>query len=245
MRDSNRKASFNDLQVQKAVKEQRDKEYREKKLREQQQKQEERQQDIDDFKNTTLHFYQMDKKLLITMIYSLFFALISLYQLSITTSISCLICMIFTLLVGKSSFQKNGDRKLTNTILYNMSQGIFDFIDFKIPFEIFPNKNKWLSTYTFLGIIIYSICPSSNILYGLVTVMIIISYIVSFSMKDVESINKYATIITTPLLIGLFVKAILNYLFIGILSFDAMNVLLLNLFTIVKIYTYHVTIYHK
>lgn len=245
LKDSNRRASFNDLQVQKTVKEQKEKELRAKQQREQDKKKKERQEDIDDFKNTTIHFYQMEKGLLIAMIFCIILGIIAGVQMSIATCISCFICAIFTLLVGKSSFQKHGDKKLTKTVLYNMSQGIFDFIDLKIPFDVFPNKDKWLAAYTFFGFIVYIICPSSNVLYGLVTIMIAISYIVSFAMKDVESINKFSSIITTPLLIGIFVKTILNYMFVGMLSFDAMNIILLNIFTIIKIYTYHVVIYHK
>ena len=99
--------------------------------------------------------------------------------------------------------------------------------------------------YTVFGVIIYIICSSSNIFYGLVTVMIIISFLVSFSMKDIEGIYSHVKIIVIALFIGIFFKSMFNYICSGIVTFDTMNVILLNLFTILKIYTKQLTIYHK
>ena len=134
---------------------------------------------------------------------------------------------------------------MTNTLLWNLSQSLYDFIDLKIPFEVFSNKNKWLDMYTVFGTILYICCNSSNILYGLVTIMIIISYLVSFAMKDIENIHSRVRFICIGLFIGVFVKSIITYTVSGIMTFDAMNVVLLNIFTIIKIYTDKIVIYHS
>lgn len=63
-------------------------------------------------------------------------------------------------------------------------------------------------------------------------------------MKDLESVYSHVKILTIALFIGIILKSIISYLYIGIVSFDAMNVLLLNIFTIIKIYTNKTVIYH-
>lgn len=245
LQDSNRKASYNDLQVQHTVKEQKQKERMEQNKREQLKRQQELKESYDDFRYSSLKLLKIDKFLLITFIYCIIFSIIAISQMSFIISISCIISAIFTLLVGKSSFQKHEDKKLTNTLLWNLSQSLYDFIDLKIPFEVFSNKKKWLDMYTVFGVIIYIICSSSNIFYGLVTVMIIISFLVSFSMKDIEGIYSHIKIIVIALFVGIFFKSMFNYICSGIVTFDTMNVILLNLFTILKIYTKQLTIYHK
>lgn len=244
LQDSHRKASYNDLQVQHTVKEQKQKEQIERNKKEQLKRQQEMKDTYDEFRTTSLKLFQIDKLLLFTFIYCIIFFFISLSQFSFAVSISCLISTIFTILVGKSSFKKNEERKLTNTLLWNLSQSLYDFIDIKIPFEVFSNKQKWLDMYTVFGVIIYSCCSSNNILYGLITAMIFISYLVSFSMKDLESVYSHVKILTIALFIGIILKSIISYLYIGIVSFDAMNVFLLNIFTIIKIYTNKTVIYH-
>ena len=244
LQDSNQKASYNDLQVQHTVREQKEKEKMERNKKEQQKRQQKMKESYDDFRYSSLKLLQIDKLLLFTIIFSIIFAIVSLVQGSFTASFSCIISAIFTLLVGKSSFKKNENQKLTNQLLYNLSQSLYDFIDIKIPFEVFSNKQKWLDMYTVFGFIIYIICPSSNILYGIVTIMIIISYLVSFSMKDVENIYTHVKIIVVALFIGIFVKFIVGYFILGLLNFDSMNIILLNIFTILKIYSDRIVIYH-
>lgn len=245
LQDFNRKASYNDLQVQHTIKEQKQKEKLEKNKREQLKKQQEIKEEYEDFKSSSLQLFKIDKFLLFTIIFSLILCIISIIQTSFSVTISCIISILFTILVGKSSFKKNEERQLTNTLLWNLSQSLYDFIDLKIPFEVFSNKKKWLDMYTVFGFIIYIICSSTNILYGLISVMIIISYIVSFSMKDIESVYSHVKIICIALFIGILFKPIFSYLYNGILIFDSMNVVLLNIFTIIKIYTYRTIIYHS
>ena len=245
LKDSNRRASFNDLQVQRAVREQKQKELAEKVAKEEEEKKQERAEEIEDFKNTSLRLSQINKFLLISIIYCIVFTIISLLNGLFLTGISCIICAIFTLFIGKVSYQKNEDRKLTNTLLWNLSQSLFDFIDLKIPYDVFPNKDRLLATFTFFGILVYTIFPSSNVFYGITTAMIIVSYLVSFAMKDVESIHRFVKPMITALFIGLFTKPILYYVLIGTLEFDAMNMILLNIFTIIRIYTEKIAIYHQ
>lgn len=244
LQDSSRKASYNDLQVQRTVKEQKQKERMERTKREQVRKQQEMKEELNDFKETSLSLFQIDKILLLTSIFSIIICIISIVEMSFNVTFSCIISIIFSILVGKSSFKKNEDRQLTNQLLWELSQALYNFIDIKIPFEVFSNKKKWLDTYTVFGCLIYIICSSSNIFYGLITIMIIISYLVSFSMKDIESISARVKYITVSLFIGLIVKSIFRYVYSGLITFDAMNVILLNIFTILKIYADRTVIYH-
>lgn len=244
LQDSNRRASYNDLQVQHTVKEQKRKEQMAREKQEKLQQQEELRETYNDFKYTSLKLFKIDKFLLITVFFCIFFFIYSLIQGSFGNIFSCIISIIFTILVGKSSYKKNDEPKLTNTLIWNLSQSLYDFIDLKIPFEVFSNKQKWLDTYTVFGVIIYILCSPTNILYGLITTLIIISYLVAFSMKDLKGIYNRVKIIIIALFIGIIVHPILNYVLSGTIVFQSMNVILLNLFTILKIYTNNTTIYH-
>ena len=101
LKDSNRRASFNDLQVQRAVREQKQKELAEKVAKEEEEKKQERAEEIEDFKNTSLRLSQINKFLLISIIYCIVFTIISLLNGLFLTGISCIICAIFTLFIGK------------------------------------------------------------------------------------------------------------------------------------------------
>ena len=49
-----------------------------------------------------------------------------------------------------------------------------DFIDYKIPYELYDNAETWLDMYTILGMFVFAFLPSDNIFYGLVLVLLIL-----------------------------------------------------------------------
>ena len=71
LQDSHRKASYNDLQVQHTVKEQKQKEQIERNKKEQLKRQQEMKDTYDEFRTTSLKLFQIDKLLLFTFIPSI------------------------------------------------------------------------------------------------------------------------------------------------------------------------------
>jgi len=244
LEDEKQRSSFNDLQIEKVIQEQRQKEFNEKQRYFQNMKQEQRDFEIEEFHNNSLPLFQMDIWFLLTTIYSLIMCGIGAFTGYYGIAISCLIACICMIFIGKCSYRKYTEPQITNTILWNLSQSLFDFIDIKIPFETLNNKDRLIDLSTVLCCIVFLICKPGFILYGIAMTLMLLSIIIAFSMKDVPLIYSRARVIVIFLFIGLILKSIFYSIFDGILYFDAMNIVLLNIFNMIKIYTDDLEIYH-
>lgn len=233
---SNYATGINDLQFEKNIKEQQLKEQREQFALEKLEKKEERKEKIKAYKQNTVPIYKMKKTFIITTILCFILSLIALFNGFIYDSIFTIIAGIGTLILGQNIRIGNSQPKLTNTILYNLSKSIYDFIDYKIPYEIFENEKSWMDMYTVLGMIVFLFLPSDNIFYGLSIVMIGLIFIIAFAMNEINDIYSHTKLLIPACFIGIIIKVIFQYTYMGIIDIDLANVVLINVYSIINVY---------
>lgn len=231
----NYSTGINDLQFEKQIKEQRNKQMQEQAALERLEKKEERKEKINAYKKSSVPIYKMKKSYLLTILLCLILSLFALFKGFFSEAIFTFIAGVGTLIVGQNLRIGNSQPKLTNTILYNLSKSISDFIDYKIPYEIFENEDRWMDTYTILGSIIFICLPSDNILYGLMVVMLMLVFIVAFAMRDMQSIYSHTRLLVPACFIGIIVKVVFQYIYMGMVDIDLANIVLINVFSVINV----------
>ena len=234
---SNYATGINDLQFEKNIKEQRSKEAKEAIALEKYEKKEARKEKIKEYKQNTVPIYKVKKTFLIAFILCIILGLLALFNGFITDAVFSFIAGIGSIIVGQNLRIGNSQPKLTNTILYNIHKSFKDFIDYKIPYEIFENEKSWMDMYTVLGMLAFILLPSKNILYGLSIAMILMTFLIAFANNDTKGIYNHAKLIVPACFIGLIVKVVYNYIYMGMIDIDLANVVLINIFAIISTYT--------
>lgn len=234
---SNYAAGINDLQFEKNIKEQKTKEAREAAALERFEKKEARKEKIKEYKENTVPIYKVKKSFLITFVLCIILGLVALFNGFITDAAFSIVAGLGSLIVGQNLRIGNSQPKLTNTILYNIHKSFRDFIDYKIPYEIFENEKSWMDMYTILGMLAFIALPSDNIFYGIAIVMIGVTFIIAFADNDTKGIHNHAKLIVPACFIGLIVKVVYNYMYMGIIDIDLANVVLINIFSAISAYT--------
>lgn len=234
---SNYATGINDLQFEKNIKEQNAKEQKEALALERFEKKEARREKIKEYKKNTIPIYKVKKSFLIATILCFILGLVALFNGFIIDSIFSVFTGFATIILGQNVRVGNTQPKLTNTILYNIHKSLKDFIDYKIPYEIFENEKSWMDMYTVLGMIIFIILPSKNIFFGFVIVMLIITFLIAFAANEIDDIYNHTKLLVPACLIGLIVKVIYQNLYMGTIDIDLANVVLANIFAIINVYT--------
>ena len=228
------KTGINDLQFEKSQKEVLQKQEAERQAAEKEAKKEQRKAYIKEYKENTIPVLKVKKSLLITAILCGLLGLFALYNGYWGEAVLTLLSGVFTIVFGQNMRMGSHQPKLTNVLLWNLSKSIRDFIDYKIPYEIFENKDKWLDMYAVLGMIVFAICPSSNVFYGIVLVLILLSFIVAFAVEDIKGIHQHCNIIVIGAITGLIIKALYGYIMMAVIDVDLFNVVLINLFIFIE-----------
>lgn len=234
---SNYATGINDLQFEKNIKEQRAKEKKEAQAIERYEKKEARKEKIKEYKKNTVPIYKVKKSFLIATILCFILGLVAIFNGFITDGVFSIITGIATIVLGQNIRIGNSQPKLTNTILYNIHKSLKDFIDYKIPYEIFENEKAWMDMYTVLGMLVFIILPSKNVFYGVVLVMLIITFVIAFAANEIEDIYNHSKLLVPACIIGLIVKVIYQNIYMGMIDIDLANVVLVNVFSIINVYT--------
>ena len=234
---SNYATGINDLQFEKNIKQQRLKEQQEQMALERMEKKEARKEKIKLYKQTSTPIYKIKKSFILTSILCFILGLIALTSGFIFDAIFSIFSGLATIIVGQNLRFSNTQPKLTNTILYNLSTSIKNFIDYKIPYEIFENEERWMDMFTVLGMFAFVILQSSNPLYGMAIIMICLVFLIAFAMNDIESINSHTNVLITACFIGIIVKLVYQYIYMGMIDIDFANIVLINIFSILSVFT--------
>lgn len=234
---SNYATGINDLQFEKNIREQRMKDQQEQMAIERMEKREARKEKIKLYKQTSTPIYKVKKNFILTTILCFILGLIALLTGFIADAIFSIFAGVATILVGQNIRFSNNQPKLTNTILYNLSISIKNFIDYKIPYEIFENEGRWMDTFTVLGMFAFIILPARNPLYGLVILMICLVFFIAFAMNDIDGINSHVNLLVVACFIGIITKLIYEYIYMGIIQIDFANIVLINIFSILSVFT--------
>lgn len=239
---SNYVTGINDLQFEKNIKEQKLKKQQEQIAFEKLEKKEARKDKIKNYKQNSIPIYKMRKTFVLTVLLCFILAIIALLHGFITDALFTFVSGIATLILGQNLRVGNSKPKLTNTILYNLSKSIKDFIDYKIPYEIFENEKTWMDMYTVLGMFVFLFIPSDNIFYALCVLMIFLVFIIAFANKDIDSIYSHSKLLIPICFIGVIVKVIIQYIYMGVIDIDMANIVLINIFSIINVFTKDLTI---
>lgn len=239
---SNYATGINDLQFEKNIKEQKLKQRQEDLVFEKLEKKEARKEKIKNYKQNSIPIYKMKKAFVLTTFLCFILSVVALFHGFMSEAIFVFISGIATLILGQNLRIGNTQPKLTNTILYNLSKSIKDFIDYKIPYEIFDNEKTWMDMYTVLGMIVFLFIPSKNIFYALCVLMLFLVFIIAFANNDIESIYSHTKLLVPICFIGVIVKVITQYLYMGVIDVDMANIVLINLFAIINVFTKDLTI---
>ncbi len=234
---TNYATGINDLQFEKNIKEQKNKEAKEAAALERFEKKEARKEKIKEYKQSTVPIYKVKKSFLLSFVLCIILGLVALFSGFILEAVFSIIAGVGSLILGQNLRIGNAQPKLTNTILYNIHKSFKDFIDYKIPYEIFENEKSWMDMYTVLGMLIFIVLPSKNIFYGLAIVMIMITFVIAFADNDIKGIYNHAKLLVPACFIGIIAKVIYNYVYMGMIDIDLANIVLINLFATISVYT--------
>ena len=234
---SNYITGINDLQFEKNIKEQKLKEQKEQLALEKLEKKEARIEKIKAYKQNTTPIYKIKRSFISTAVLCFILSLIALFNGFISEAIFTIISGIGTFILGQNIRIGSSQPKLTNTILYNLSKSIKDFIDYKIPYEIFENEKTWMDMYTVLGMICFLFLPSDNIFYGLVIVMISLIFIIAFAINEIDDIYRHTKLLIPMCFLGIIIKLIIQYIYMGVIDIDLANIVLINIYSIINVYT--------
>lgn len=234
---SNYATGINDLQFEKNIKEQKTKKAKEDAALERFEKKEARKEKIKEYKQNTIPIYKVKKSFILSFILCIILGLVALFQGFIVEAVFSIIAGIGSIILGQNLRIGNSQPKLTNTILYNIHKSFKDFIDYKVPYEIFENEKSWMDMYTVLGMLAFIMLPSKNIFYGLAIIMIIVTFLIAFADNDTKGIYNHAKLLVPACFIGIIAKLVYNYIYMGIIDIDLANVVLINVFATISVYT--------
>lgn len=182
----------------------------------------------------------IDGLLLMTCCLSIVLIAISLAFGNIIYIVYSVIAIFGTIYVGKR-LQVNYN-KLLNVLLWNITQSIKDFIDYKVPYDLLSNSDFRLFKTSVIFSIICVIVPSNNVIFGIAFVITVIMFIVNFANRLTEDLSKNSKIIAIFCFIGVIVKVILNIILYKTLFIDFTNIVFISLFVSINFYTKNIEI---
>ncbi|HBF3307023.1 TPA: hypothetical protein KOB88_001938 [Clostridioides difficile] len=144
------------------------------------------------------------------------------------------ICIFLTIYVGRRLKFREKNDEVTNVVIWNLSQSINDFIEYKIKnYDLLGDyKNLLLKTSIVLAICLLFIVNSAICLIP--TLFFILLFFISFAKREVETINLFIKILIVVSAIGFMLKSITIIVFTGIFDVDLFNIIAVNIFAVVQ-----------
>ena len=124
-----------------------------------------------------------------------------------------------------------------NVLVWNMTYVINEFINYKIRFDLYTGNGKRIKTLSVILAIIVATLSSNTIFFGLLFVITILFYLVSFADRDLASISNASNIVVIGGVIGLVSKTLLYTFLTKNLYIDFMNIIIICVFTAISHYT--------
>lgn len=145
------------------------------------------------------------------------------------------ICIFLTIYIGRRlKFRKKND-EVTNVVIWNLSQSINDFIEYKIKnYDLLGDyKNLLLKTSIVLAICLLFVVNSAICLIP--TLFFILLFFISFANKNFCEIRKYIKWLIVTGFLGFVLKIIFAITVTNNLSIDLFNIININIFTIIQL----------
>lgn len=192
-------------------------------------------QEREEYKNKLIPFIEINGYLLSICAIMLMLGVTSVFMLSFYNVIYSIIGIISTIYIGRRirPISESLD-ETTNILIWNISQTLNDFVEYKINYDIKASYEGVVakSTICLMGSLLF--LNSNNIIYGLSLLALIMGILMSIAYRDIETITCVLNKLLVCAIVGLFIKAIFSYFVLSIFTIDFFNVVLINLFVILN-----------
>lgn len=222
---------YNDDEFNKELEKQK-KSIEEKQLKE---AQEEARKLKEEAKNKLIPLSEINQFLLLASSFSLILMGVAIFDLKLSYIVSGIISIIVCIYIGRR-LKINYDETL-NVLLWNVTQTLKDFIEYKIPFDLYTDNSSRVKQMSILFTFIVATTNSNNILYGFGFIFILITYLISFSYRDTDTISFYSNKVVIGALFGLIFKTIVDTAFNSTLTIDFMNIIVVLIFVVIEYLT--------
>lgn len=179
-----------------------------------------------EYKKSLNKFSEINDSLLLIMGLSIVGIIASLMFLKFNYVIYCAISCYLAYFVGKRLKPIEDENNILQILLWNLSENINDFFEYKIKFDMKADYVNDVAKYTTIFAIISGLFNSNTILYPIALLMLLLSFIVSFACKDVEIILEKKNLILGALIGGFLVKGLIHSMIRGVLVLDLFNLAL-------------------
>lgn len=179
-----------------------------------------------EYKKSLNKFSEINDSLLLIMGLSLVGIIASLMFLKFNYVIYCAISCYLAYFVGKRLKPIEDENNILQTLLWNLSESINDFFEYKIKFDMKADYIDDVAKYSTIFAIISGLFNSNTIVYPLSLLILLLSFIVAFACKDVETILEKKGLILGALIGGFLVKGCIHSLIRGVLVLDLFNLAL-------------------
>ena len=222
---------YNDETINKEINERESKERLERENRE---KEEAIKLKKEDRKNL-IPIMNISEYLLIACAFLIILATLSLFTFNFMYAIYSIVSIVITLYIGRR-LKINFDEEL-NIILWNTSESFKDFFEYRLKYDFLSGSRERLNKISIIFSVILFTFNSNSIVFSVSLVLMIFCYVVSFSNKEIDSIEYNSKIIILGALAGLIIKTLLNTFFSGVLVIDFMNIIVLNIFVAINTFS--------
>lgn len=193
----------------------------------------------EEYKKNLIPFMNINGYLLSVCSISLILGITSISQLNIKCFIYSIFSIFVTIWVGRRlTFNKDKYDNLFNVLLWNITQSLSDFIEYKISYDLKSNYVKFIKKCSICASISLLFLNSNNIFFGLSLILLLIGYLVSFAYRDFDSILNTLNKLIMFALIGLFLKTFLSFFICDFFIIDFSNILVINILTVISLIKY-------
>lgn len=183
-----------------------------------------------EYKKTLNKFSQINELLITIIAFSIVGVIVSLIFLKINYAIYCGITAYLAYFVGKRLKSINNYDNVLQTLLWNLSESIDDFFEYKIKIDIKSNYINDFHKYSIVFAVIVGLFNSNSVLYPIALLIILLFITISFASKDLDTIIEKKNLILGALIGGFLIKGFIHSVATGSLILDLFNLVLAILF---------------
>lgn len=171
-------------------------------------------------------FSEINDCLLLIIGLSIVGLIASLIFLKLNYVIYCAISCYLAYFIGKRLKPIEDENNVLQILLWNLSENINDFFEYKIKFDMKSDYINDVAKYSTIFAIISGLFNSNTILYPISLLMLLLSFIVAFACKDIEVILEKKNLILGALIGGFLIKGFIHSMIRGVLVLDLFNLAL-------------------
>ena len=187
-------------------------------------------------KNKLLKFSEINGYLLALCAVMIILLVTSIFVGSFLNTIYSIIAIISTIYIGRRlTFKIENFDEVGNILLWNITQTLNDFIEYKIDYDIKGSYEGIIKKASVVMLFSLLFLNSNSIIYGLSLLILIVGFIMAIAFRDFNTITSKLNKLIICAIIGVFIKAVISFFVFKVFTIDFFNVVLVNVFLIINL----------